>query len=165
MRKLTFLAIIFLISLLWVSPVLADNDLHDKDGLMAESDGCAGCHRAHTALGPKLLKEGATQEQFCLTCHDGSGAETDVMNGEQLDGSSYGPDLSYLAAGTGANTATFTPDLPQAGDYDVYAWWTQHSNRASNALYTVYHSGGNETVLISQKDGGGVWTGTNRVDW
>ena len=117
-------------------------------------------------MGPKLLKEGATQEQFCLTCHDGSGAETDVVNGEQLDGSSYGPDLSYLAAGTGANTATFVPDLPQAGDYDVYAWWTQHNNRASNAPYTVYHSGGNETVLISQKDGGGGWTyiGTYNFD-
>ena len=81
MRKYAFLAVVFVAVLICVSPVLADNDLHDKDALMAESDGCAGCHRAHTAQGPKLLKDGATQDQFCFTCHDGSGAETDVVDG------------------------------------------------------------------------------------
>jgi hypothetical protein len=71
---------------------------------------------------------------------------------------SYNTDNHYHEAGTGANMATYTPDLPQAGDYDVYAWWTVHSNRATNAPYTINHNGGSDTVLINQELGGGGWT-------
>ncbi|MDY6892742.1 MAG: cytochrome c3 family protein, partial [Chloroflexota bacterium] len=81
MKIYAIVAAVLLAIFLTISPASADNDLHDKDALMAEADGCAGCHRAHTAQGPKLLKEGATQDQFCFTCHDGTGAETDVVNG------------------------------------------------------------------------------------
>jgi hypothetical protein len=40
----------------------------------------------------------------------------------------------------------------------VYAWWTVHSNRATNAPYTINHNGGSDTVLINQELGGGGWT-------
>jgi hypothetical protein len=70
----------------------------------------------------------------------------------------YGSDLKYISAGTGANTTTFTPSLPVAGNYSVYAWWIQHSNRADNAPYTIYYSNGSDTVLVNQKDGGSGWT-------
>jgi hypothetical protein len=71
---------------------------------------------------------------------------------------SYDADNHYHQAGTGDNTATYAPDFPQAGDYDVYAWWTVHSNRATNAPYTINHNGGSDTVLINQELGGGGWT-------
>ncbi|MDY6892740.1 MAG: cytochrome c3 family protein [Chloroflexota bacterium] len=103
------LVIFVMIGLVCVKTALADNDLHDKDALMAEADGCAGCHRAHTASGPKLLTNGAPQEQFCITCHDGSGAETDVVNGE-LDGSSYGT-LGDGLKGGGFDFVVMDPDL------------------------------------------------------
>jgi hypothetical protein len=70
----------------------------------------------------------------------------------------YGMNIQYIGAGTGSNTATFTPDLPQAGNYDVYAWWTSHSNRATNAPYTINYSSGSDVVRVNQETGGGGWT-------
>jgi predicted CXXCH cytochrome family protein len=43
------------------------------------TDACAGCHRAHTAQGAKLLK--AEEGALCLTCHNGSGATTKPFEG------------------------------------------------------------------------------------
>ncbi|MEW6182844.1 MAG: cytochrome c3 family protein [Bacillota bacterium] len=50
----------------------------------ATTDACAGCHIAHAAEAPKLLKAGPTQAQFCFLCHgDGcSSAPYDVKDGE-----------------------------------------------------------------------------------
>lgn len=42
---------------------------------IALSDECALCHRAHTSPGARLLlNASASVNDFCLTCHDGSGA-------------------------------------------------------------------------------------------
>jgi predicted CXXCH cytochrome family protein len=48
------------------------------------ADGCAGCHRAHTAQGPKLLAA-ESAEALCLQCHGAnvSGATTNVIDGVQ----------------------------------------------------------------------------------
>ena len=49
-------------------------------GFGSTPDGCAGCHRAHTAKGKKLLT--VTKAEFCYSCHEnGVGAYTDVANG------------------------------------------------------------------------------------
>jgi hypothetical protein len=69
----------------------------------------------------------------------------------------YGGDFQSHEAGSGANTATWTPTIFEAGYYNVYAWWTSHSNRASNAPYTINHSGSSETVRVNQKVNGGKW--------
>lgn len=71
----------------------------------------------------------------------------------------YGRDLRYIqSTATGNNTARFTPDLPQTGSYDVYAWWTSHSNRAANVPYTIHFSGGAvDTVRVNQEKGEGGW--------
>lgn len=41
---------------------------------------CAGCHRAHTASGSKLLNN-PTQYGLCISCHGGHGANTNVVDG------------------------------------------------------------------------------------
>jgi len=87
---------------------IADNDLHDQDNFAVGADSCAGCHRAHTALAPNLLTSGPNQDDFCFTCHDGSGAETDVVDGE-LDGTSYGSTGAGLRGG-GFENATMDTD-------------------------------------------------------
>jgi predicted CXXCH cytochrome family protein len=69
-------------------PALADGGPHVMDvnngTLGLNSDGCAGCHRVHTAQGPLLLKA-SSDTTLCLTCHGaaGTGATTDVMTGVQ----------------------------------------------------------------------------------
>ncbi|HWI56883.1 MAG TPA: fibronectin type III domain-containing protein, partial [Bacillota bacterium] len=72
----------------------------------------------------------------------------------------YGSDYAY--AGTAATaasekTATFTPTLPVAGNYDVYAWWPQGGNRSTNAPYALVYSGGSLTVKVNQQANGGQW--------
>lgn len=61
----------------------ADNGPHGN--YSATTDKCAGCHRAHTAVGDSLLNASATatdRSTFCYSCHTGgTGAYTDVKNG------------------------------------------------------------------------------------
>lgn len=68
----------------WVGrPASADNGPH-KLGQSATTEACAGCHRAHSGKAAYLLK--ASEDQICLTCHDGSQATTNVKNGSSTTG-------------------------------------------------------------------------------
>ena len=89
MKKLTLL---LAAGSLWLFlaavPVFADGGPHVSSANSGVStlaaDGCAGCHRAHTAQGEMLLNA-ASEEELCLTCHGAAstGATTDVMTGIQ----------------------------------------------------------------------------------
>jgi predicted CXXCH cytochrome family protein len=69
-------------------PVAADGGPHisgvNSGFSSLTSDGCAGCHRAHTAQGPMLLIA-QNEMDLCLVCHGatGQGATTDVEGGVQ----------------------------------------------------------------------------------
>ncbi len=56
-----------------------------------------------------------------------------------------------------AATATWTPDIPTTGDYEVFAYWTTIGDRMENAPYTVHHAGGNITVTVNQRQNGATW--------
>jgi hypothetical protein len=132
--------------------------------------------------GGTTLKSG--KEQWCATCHDGElygdpaysrrtepGTSIVIDNSEAIfdpDGDwitysgsapTYGADCRYNEAGIGADTCTWTPDIPQAGNYKVYAWWIWGDLRATNAPYTINYNGGSETVRVNQKESGsgGQW--------
>ncbi len=63
----------------------------------------------------------------------------------------------YHASGSGSDTATWTPDIPAAGDYAVYAWWCADTDRATDAPYTIDYNGGSDAVQINQTTDGGKW--------
>ncbi|NMM24609.1 MAG: cytochrome c3 family protein [Phycicoccus sp.] len=42
------------------------------------ADECATCHRTHTGQNKNLLKSASPQSNLCFTCHDGTGANTNV---------------------------------------------------------------------------------------
>jgi predicted CXXCH cytochrome family protein len=69
-------------------PALADGGPHvssaNSGASVLTADGCAGCHRAHTAQGLYLLAE-TSEEALCVSCHGsaGVGASTDVESGIQ----------------------------------------------------------------------------------
>jgi len=44
------------------------------------SDACAACHTVHQAQGPLLFPTAGAQSNVCFTCHDGTGASTDVQS-------------------------------------------------------------------------------------
>ena len=78
--------------------------------------------------------------------------------------------VTILPAGTSPvvipdnETAQWTP--AQVGEYQVYANWTAHANRASNAKYTISHTAGNDTLEVNQQQNGGDWQllGTYTLD-
>ena len=75
--------IVLLGLVLLAPPALADNGPHG--GYSPTTDGCAGCHRTHSASAPALLTN--TAHNLCLTCHgsSGNGADTNVYDGVYLD--------------------------------------------------------------------------------
>ena len=73
----------------------ADNGPHGS--FTATTDACASCHRAHSAqFGSNALLI-MDPEQLCLSCHDGTGAGTNV---EMCVYAQAGANAHYGAAGT-----------------------------------------------------------------
>jgi hypothetical protein len=48
-------------------------------------------------------------------------------------------------------TATFTPDFPEAGTYEVYAWWNCWTGRDQFAKITITYDGGTDTIYRNQR--------------
>jgi hypothetical protein len=63
--------------------------------------------------------------------------------------------LGYLhdqKEGKGAKSATFTPDLPRDGLYEVRLAHCYNVRRATNTPVTIHHADGDTTVRINQQD-------------
>ncbi|MFH0793609.1 MAG: polysaccharide deacetylase family protein [bacterium] len=69
----------------------------------------------------------------------------------------FGTDYASTEAGDGSSVAawSFTPQT--TGVAEVLAWWTQSPNRATNAPFTISHSGGLTEVRVDQTTNGGQW--------
>ena len=76
---------------------------------------------------------------------------------DQANGYVIADAVMFAPPGAASNSATWTPNVAQAGTYEVYARWTQHANRATNASYAVDHAGGTTLVAVNQQANGGVW--------
>jgi RHS repeat-associated protein len=86
-----------------------------------------------------------------------SAGATTISLSDQANGYVIADAVMLAPPGAAPSTATWTVDVPSAGQYNVYARWTQHPNRASNAPYTVHHAAGSTTVPVNQEAGGGTW--------
>lgn len=62
---------------------------------------------------------------------------------------------STVAGGT--NTVTYRPNLPSAGYYDIFIWYPQGSNRATNSPWTISFAGGTTNIAVDQSGNGGAW--------
>ncbi len=71
----------------------------------------------------------------------------------------YGPSYEYAGtvAGSATATATFTPTITLAGDYDVSIWYPAGGNRTTNAPWSVVAAGGTLNTLMNQQVNGGQW--------
>ena len=54
-------------------------------------------------------------------------------------------------------TVEWIPEIPTAGQYGVYVSYQTLPNSADDALYTVYHKGGETQFKVNQQMGGGTW--------
>lgn len=59
-------------------------------------------------------------------------------------------------AGSG-KSIQFTPHLPTAGNYQVYAWWTAASNRATNVPISIVNASGTTNIQVNEQATGGQW--------
>ncbi len=70
----------------------------------------------------------------------------------------YNDDYRFaVTASGGISNVTYRPNLGYAGLYNVYLWYPQGGNRATNAPWTVSGGSGTTTVLVDQTVNGGTW--------
>ena len=81
MKKYLF-SLVLVAFLLIITVGLASANGGPHGGYTATTDACAGCHRAHTAVGPSLVVASSTYV-LCTNCHGsaGLGANTNVDDG------------------------------------------------------------------------------------
>src|SRR5690606_28557614 len=70
---------------------------------------------------------------------------------DQADGYVIADAIQLTPPGAGPNTATWDPQLTQTAEYEIFAKWTQHPNRATNAQYIITHANGTDTVTVNQQ--------------
>jgi predicted CXXCH cytochrome family protein len=82
MKKILIAMLLGLVLVLALATTIALADNGPHGGFAASTDACAGCHRAHSAkTGSNSLLVVAGIDALCESCHDGTGAGTNVMDG------------------------------------------------------------------------------------
>jgi uncharacterized lipoprotein YddW (UPF0748 family) len=70
----------------------------------------------------------------------------------------FGANYLSKGKGTGTGTARFTATIPQDGNYDVWEWHPQGTNRTTAGTHTITRDGGaNLTAAVNQQINGGKW--------
>jgi predicted CXXCH cytochrome family protein len=124
MKRLALLAACSVVAFMFAAvPASADNGPHVM-GAGVLADGCAGCHRVHTAKTDMLTME--AQPQLCYTCHStsGTGADTDVVGGVgrgQVTGALRGGGFEYALIDSANPTGQSATRSSPAGAIPVKA--------------------------------------------
>ncbi len=84
-------------------------------------------------------------------------ANSQVTLSDDANGYVIADAIAVQPEGTEANAAQWASLVSSQGSYEVYAKWTAHPNRASNAIYTITHANGISEVIKDQKQSGGQW--------
>lgn len=83
------------VSLSWGMARLVQAQADPHGNYSAQTDACATCHRSHTGLGAPLLDPALSDDDFCYSCHDGSGAPAVPVVSTHANG-----DFAQAAEGT-----------------------------------------------------------------
>lgn len=106
----------------------------------------------------KLVRLGDSLPEPIISDNDGANTRAEGAWGESSYSPGYeGAGYRFHPPGQGGNVFIWEPPLPQAGVHRVYAKWTSHSNRASNATYTLQTESGSVAVEVDQRISGGTW--------
>ena len=85
-----------------------------------------------------------------------------TFNGSWTLGSSaagrYQADYRFASSTVGGTaTATYVPNLPNPGFYDVFVWHSVGANRSTNAPWLLTYLNGTANFQINQQSNGGTW--------
>ena len=169
------LAIVLAAAVFAVLPSVAFANFAIHGNYVADTDACAGCHRAHTSVSTitwqdttvagenhsALLVTAATEMwQFCYACHDDSnqGSDTNVQGGIYT-GTLYGDNGSTLNGG-GFDSVNFDPNtgVPNA------ATSTHMYKGSSWGAYGGGYFGTGKTFSASYNDAGQGTIGMGPTD-
>jgi type IV pilus assembly protein PilY1 len=80
------------------------------------------------------------------------------LPGAYWDWATYSGEHYWWTAADGTYSATWTPDLPSAGEYEVQARWHADATHSTSVEYTINHAGGSPaTVTKNQQLLDGQW--------
>jgi serine/threonine protein kinase len=77
-------------------------------------------------------------------------------NGD-CDGVPYGIDFRYAESGCTTCRARFDLRVTTAGEYDLWTWWPQGEDRATDTPFTLQHGDKSLTIHVDQRRGGSTW--------
>ncbi|MFD0469214.1 hypothetical protein ACFQ0B_13535 [Nonomuraea thailandensis] len=69
----------------------------------------------------------------------------------------HGADYRFADPVAASDPAWYSATIPSAGTYTVEVWYPADPGYNSSAPYIVATSGGNQTVFVDQRSGGGAW--------
>jgi RHS repeat-associated protein len=75
----------------------------------------------------------------------------------------FGPSYQTNDAGTGADTFTWGLNIPQNGLYEVFVQYPSVAGAATDARFTVVHSGGSTVRTVDQTANTGTWVSLGRI--
>ena len=75
----------------------------------------------------------------------------------ECGGVCFGEDFRYADTGCTQCRARFEFHITTPGDYDIWTWWPQGGDRATDTLFTILHPGDPVTVRVDQQNSGGSW--------
>ena len=67
----------------------------------------------------------------------------------------YGKNSYYTYSARATYTYNF--NLPSAGEYEVFAWWSASSVHSTSVPHEITHRNGTSTVTVNQQENGGQW--------
>jgi len=108
----------------------------------------------------QLLDWAATSSATNGVILDQGGAGTQSSTGWTAGANAGGWNADYWhdgATGKGTRWVSYTPTLPTNGTYEVYLWWVEASNRATNTPVDIIHATGTNRVLLNQRVTSGGW--------
>ena len=68
-------------------------------------------------------------------------------------------------SGQGSKSIEFTPEIPEAGSYMVYMFWSSNGSRATNVPIDVTHATGTTRVTVNQRQGHGEYNYIGTFDF
>lgn len=156
MKRMLFVTIVALV-VAFATAGLAYASGGPHGGFTPTTDACAGCHRAHTAIGPRLLVQDNTLA-LCVSCHGstGTGANTNVEDGFYLSSRDDPP------GGADGNVgATNTPDNAPllGGGFLFYQGVAVTSSHDASGLETATWGNGVDRGLTAALATGGLTCG------
>ncbi|AQZ68137.1 COG1649 predicted glycoside hydrolase [[Actinomadura] parvosata subsp. kistnae] len=88
---------------------------------------------------------------------DAGFAASSAWGTSTYSGQLHGSDYRFAEPVAASDPAWFRTAVPSAGSYRVEVWYPANSGYNSATPYIVAASGGNQTVTVDQRTGGGAW--------